>query len=380
MKIEITRIPTDFNGKTCYTHARGYIREDGFGIMTTQPIRLSGMDIFYGMYISKTYDGGKTWSPLMPSKTLTRKPFGENYQIAFCDATPMLHKKSGKIILVGQGTLYVNDEHAPSPSPRYTIYAVYDESLGDFGDFKVLSSPLFSAEEYFSNGNGSGQYIELDDGDLLIPIYHNSKNDLIDPWKCCYKSSVLRCSFDGESLEIKKIGNPITTDLPRGLYEPSIIKCNSDYYLALRNDATGYIAKSRDGLNFDTPTELVWDSDESIGNYNTQQHLISVGGKLYIVYTRRADDNDNVPRHRAPLFISEFDTEKMCLIQKTEKIVVPNRGARLGNFGTQSRENFGDAFVFASEWMQTTEPDPYDFKKCMRYGSDNSIFVTHISF
>ena len=62
------------------------------------------------------------------------------------------------------------------------------------------------------------------------------------------------------------------------------------------------------------------------------------------------------------------------------KALVPNRGARLGNFGVQSRESFGDAFVFASEWMQTTEPDPYDFKKCMKYGSDNSIFITHIKF
>lgn len=69
----------------------------------------------------------------------------------------------------------------------------------------------------------------------------------------------------------------------------------------------------------------------------------------------------------------------MCLIRKTERELVPNRGARLGNFGAQSREDMGDAFVIVSEWMQTTEPDPYDYKKCMSYGSDNSIFVTHIT-
>ena len=61
MKIEWQTLPTDFKGETCFTHARGVITPGGFGLITAQPLRLSGSDIFYGMYLSKTYDGGKTW-------------------------------------------------------------------------------------------------------------------------------------------------------------------------------------------------------------------------------------------------------------------------------------------------------------------------------
>ena len=35
------------------------------------------------------------------------------------------------------------------------------------------------------------------------------------------------------------------------------------------------------------------------------------GGKLWLVYTRRAGNNDHVFRHRAPLFVAEFDTDKL---------------------------------------------------------------------
>ena len=99
-----------------------------------------------------------------------------------------------------------------------------------------------------------------------------------------------------------------------------------------------------------------------------------------MVYTRRGADNDHVFRHRAPLFIAEFDTERMCLIRDTERIAVPERGARLGNFGCQSNSDGKSGFVFASEWMQTLDPTPFDWSKCAAHGSDNSIFVSKITF
>ena len=97
-----------------------------------------------------------------------------------------------------------------------------------------------------------------------------------------------------------------------------------------------------------------------------------------MVYTRRNANNDHVFRHRAPLFFAEFDTEKMCLIRSTEQIAVPERGARLGNFGCVNiSEN--EAWVIAAEWMQTTSPDSKNWRRCMSYGSDNSIFVAKIT-
>ena len=145
--------------------------------------------------------------------------------------------------------------------------------------------------------------------------------------------------------------------------------------LALRNDVTGYVARSNDGLHFDEPVELCFDDGENLGNYNTQQHWLVGGGKLWMVYTRRAGNNDHIVRHRAPLFIAEFDTERMCVIRDTEMIAVPERGARLGNFGCQS---FSDevGYVFVSEWMQGKG----GVEGCMKYGSDNTIFISKVSY
>ena len=65
----------------------------------------------------------------------------------------------------------------------------------------------------------------------------------------------------------------------------------------------------------------------------------------------------------------------MCLIRESEEIVVPNRGARLGNFGCQS---FSDevGYVYAAEWMQC----PEKWQGCMKYGRDNTIWVAKIIF
>ncbi len=63
------------------------------------------------------------------------------------------------------------------------------------------------------------------------------------------------------------------------------------------------------------------------------------------------------------------DTENMRILRHTEQIVVPERGARLGNFGvTQINDN--KAIITAAEWMQP--------KGCEKYGSDNSVFITTV--
>lgn len=77
--------------------------------------------------------------------------------------------------------------------------------------------------------------------------------------------------------------------------------------------------------------------------------------------------------------MAEFDTERMCLIRSTEIITIPERGARLGNFGcVQINEN--EAWIVAAEWMQTKGPRASDYRVCMKYGSDNSIWIAKIKF
>ena len=78
---------------------------------------------------------------------------------------------------------------------------------------------------------------------------------------------------------------------------------------------------------------------------------------------------DHVFRHRAPLFLAQVDPEKLHVMRATERILVPQRGARLGNFGVTdvSRD---ETWVTVNEWMQP--------RGCEKYGSDGSLFVARI--
>jgi len=175
-------------------------------------------------------------------------------------------------------------------------------------------------------------------------------------------------SFDGEKLELLEIGAPLTIELNRGLYEPSIVCYEGTFYLTLRNDECGFVAKSVDGLNYTNLQLWKWKDGSIVQTYNTQQHWMTVGDELYLVYTRRAENNDHIFRHRAPLFAAKV--ENMRLVKETEFVAVCEQGARLGNFGVTEYKD-GQAIVMAAELM--------DSVGCEKYGSDNNIFLSKIS-
>ena len=89
-----------------------------------------------------------------------------------------------------------------------------------------------------------------------------------------------------------------------------------------------------------------------------------LGEERYLVYTRRGANNDHVFRHRAPLFAAKV--KEMKLQRDSEFVVVPERGARLGNFGVTQLSDT-KAMIRAAEWMQP--------KGCEAYGSDNTIWA-----
>ena len=91
-------IKNAFDGSRCYVHARGAIRPDGFGVITTQKLELSGCDVFYGIEMMITTDGGKTFSSPLPCENLKRRYLEDNTCYVMCDATPFYHKKTGKIM------------------------------------------------------------------------------------------------------------------------------------------------------------------------------------------------------------------------------------------------------------------------------------------
>ena len=356
MKCETYQIRSGYDGKKCLVHARCCYTPD-FMIATGQYLDVSGSDLFEGILVSISKDEGKTWTEFKKEENLALVEDGD-FRVVGCDATPMYHKASKKVLLLGHTAQYEKDGDRPTGNERKTFYSVYDEEKGKFSKMKFIAMP----KGFERCGNGSGQSVELENGDLLIPVYYSTEDN---PNK--YSVMVIKCSFDGENIELKEMGNSHTIDIGRGLYEGSLIFHKGLYYLTMRNDQCGVLAVSEDGLNYKDMKLWCWDDGSILQNYNTQQHWFELEDELYLMYTRRGADNDHVFRHRAPLFASRV--ENMRLVRESEMAIIPERGARLGNFGVTSYKD-GKAFAMAAEWMQP--------KGCEAYGSDNAIFISII--
>ena len=343
-----------YDGKKCLVHARCCFAHH-IAVATAQHLDVAGCDLFDGLKASFSFDGGASWSEfadqqgLMPIVT-------ETDTIVGCDATPMHHKKTGKILLLGQTVTYTAGDSRPDSYKRWTFYSIFDYETNTFSKMKLVEMP----EGFEDCGNGSGQSLELENGDLLIPVYFTKPED-----KGVFSSAVMRCNFDGENVSFVEMGNALTVNVGRGLYEPSIAYHNGKYYMTLRNDECGLVAKSDDGINYSGLKLWCWQDGSILQNYNTQQHFMSIGEDLYLVYTRRGADNNRVFRHRAPLFAAKV--ENMHLIKETEFALTPERGARCGNFGVTEYPD-GKAAVMVAEWMQPIG--------CEKHGSNNAIFLS----
>ena len=373
--IELTTVAGGYDRKTCWVHARAGVIPPSTAVLTTQKLRLTGSDIFYALHSARSDDLGKSWSPLVKQDTLDRRPVGERIEAVPCDFTPTWHAASGKLLGTGHSALYSDDELLEGPYPRQTVYAVYDAEADRWSEWKTLAMP--DADRFFNAGAGCTQRVDLPDGDILLPIYFLDREESGGGAPPLYRAVVVRCRFDGTDLHYLEHGDELCAPDPRGFCEPSLAAFAGRFFLTLRNDVRGYVARGDDGLHFAPPKPWTFDDGEELGNYNTQQHWLAHSDALFLVYTRRGANNDHIFRHRAPLFMAQIDPDRLCVIRETERIIIPERGAGLGNFGTAmiSRD---ESWVICSEWMQTVPPNWSDCTVCERYGSDNSIFVSRI--
>lgn len=369
-QIKLETISRGYDGKTCWVHPRaGSIPgESPIVVLTMQKLLLTGSDVFFALNEMRTDDLGRTWSgPTEHEKTLGRRHEPDDVIVATCDFTPKWHASSGKLLGTGQTVRYHHDQVIQNRD-RETSYAVYDPQSRTWTPWTTLDMP--NRLKFQNAGAGSVQRLDLPTGEILLPIYFKSQE------QAQYRTTVLRCSFNGTQLSYLEHGSEMTVPIGRGLYEPSLTLFQGRYYLTLRNDSAGYVAVSQDGLHFDPPTKWLWDDGTELGNYNTQQHWITHSEALFLVYTRRGANNDHVFRHRAPLFIAQVNPQTLRIVRSTERVLVPERGARLGNFAvTEVSER--ETWVTVAEWMQTWGPHvviPTDNK----YGADNSVYVCRI--
>lgn len=369
-RIQLDKVSEGFDGKTCWVHPRAGAIPGATPsvVLTMQKLRLTGSDVFYALNEIRTDDLGAKWSgPTEHAATLGRRPEGAG-EVGVCDFWPKWHAKSGTLLGIGHTVRYVND-NIPKERARETAYSIYDAKARTWSAWATLEMP--PGDKFYNAGAGCVQRCELPNGDILLPIYFTPKGEKFG------RVVVLRCGFDGAKLRVLELGNELAVNTDRGLGEPSLTHFGDRFYLTLRHDRAGYVSTSDDGLHFTEPRVWCWDNGDELGNYNTQQHWVTHRDALFLVYTRTGANNDHVFRHRAPLFIAQVDPERLQVLRATERILVPERGARLGNFGvTDVSER--ETWVTVAEWMQTWGPNPYDYKIPMSYGSNNAVFAARI--
>ncbi|MBW7892870.1 MAG: exo-alpha-sialidase, partial [Chitinophagaceae bacterium] len=358
-----------FDGNTCWAHPRAgimpAIRNNGTPriVMTMNSLDLSGSDIFKGMYGMESSDLGKTWTEpkeLIPMMPRYEKIGDIDRPVALSDFWPGWHKASKTLLGTGHTVAYTPDWRVTNPRPRNTAYSTYNVEAGEWSRWSKLDMP--EGDKFYNSGAGCTQRYDEQGGIILLPVY-------IRPKEGNLYVTVCKCSFDGKELAYIENGSELKLDIPRGLGEPSLTFFQGSYFLTLRNDQRAYVARSRDGLHFEGYEPWRFDDGSELGSYNTQQHWVTHSDALFLVYTRRGANNDHVFRHRAPLFMAQVDPEKLCVIRETEQILVPERGARLGNFGVTDVSP-DETWVTVSEWMQP--------KGVEKYGSDGSVFVARI--
>ncbi len=376
-EIERTVARRGYDGKQCWVHARagaippGSDDPDGSPqvVMTMQPLQISGSDVFYALNDLTSMDLGVNWTQPVARPSFARKKVDARTEMTVCDFTPAWHAATGTLLGTGH-TVWYRDNKVMHVRPRATAYAIYDEADGNWSSWQELALP---DEPRFKNcGAGSVQRFDLPNGDVLLPVY------LKVPEQTQYSVAVLRCEFDGRTLTYQEHGNALTIKVKRGLYEPSITKFGDRFFLTMRNDDHGYLATSSDGLQFSEPRRWTFDDGADLGNYNTQQHWVTHSDGLFLVYTRKGADNDHVFRHRAPLFIAQVDPVKLHVIRATEQVLVPQRGARLGNFGVVN-VSANETWVTVTEWMQTWGPN-YVMPVDNEFGADNAVYVAKLKW
>ena len=356
------RLFPGFDGKFCKIQPSVACDGSGTALLGFQKLLLTGSDVFYGQFLSKSTDGGRTWGEPV-EQTALADTWEDGFRVARC-ATVRHAAKTGRWFALGMEELFKDDklpfqecvDGRPYGRP---IQVSVDAGTGRFTGYKALSFPL-DYELAFP----FGQVVECDN-DILVPFYYC-------PPGAGHRSRcvTVRYAFRGDSLEVVEAGTPVARDdLDRGIGEPSLARLGGKVYMTLRSDEMGLWCESEDGgLTFSAPRPWTWTDGTPIGNRNTQQHWIRCGESLFLAYTRETPTNGHVFRNRAPIFMAEFDAERGGLIRETEFPLVPELGARLGNYCVADVGDGG--WLITAEWMQP--------QGCERYGSDNSLWLVKV--
>lgn len=332
-EVHVSKIHTSTD--TLFLQARSAIGGNQLSSIAwiTMSLYGKGTHAFTDFYWMTSNDAGKTWNAPVPVPTLSLHPVGESFLRSFSDVTPQWHEKSKTLLCTGKSFFFARDAKVQVDIKDMTelAYAVYHPSSGVWSGQQtvILPEKLTNGDAFYCVNAGCTQRWDLPNGDILLPIRYVKKGT---PYMV---STVIKCSFDGDSLRYIAHGSTHSVDEGRGICEPSITFYKGGYFLTLRSDKRGYVTKSNDGLNFQKEKEWLYDDGAPLNSYNTQQHWISSNYGLFLVYTRKGETNNHIFRHRAPLYMARVDPKELRIIRSTERVVmeIPENNGDYGNFG-----------------------------------------------
>jgi hypothetical protein len=336
--------PTWFHPRACMVPGESGPR----AFMTLQTI--AGSDYFGPVHWMTSDDFGRTWTEPTPVPALGRVRQPNGVEEGVCDVVPQWHPATKSVLALGHNVFYSGPRFSSNQPPRWPVYAVWRD--GRWGPRRKLEWNDPRGACIYTNG--CGQRVVLPNGDILLALYHAGTKK--DPRSV---ASVV-CSFDGETLAVKQVGEPIRHDKGRGLLEPSLTQFRGRFFLTIRaEDNRGYVCASDEGLRWRPKQPWCWDDGEPLTLSTTQQHWLPHSEALWLVYTRKDASNVNVIRWRSPLWMAQVDPHTLRLRRKTERVVLPlvgdgvkdpDRVAIMGNFHTTnvSRE---ESWVTVGEWQ-----------------------------
>jgi len=346
--------PTWFIPRVCLVPGHPPQTRATTALMVLQSI--SGSDYYGPVHWRESKDFGKSWSEPQPIPGFDRRAFSADIEEAVSDVVPQYHTITKKVVALGEIIYYRDGRYFPEQPPRYPVYLVRD-TKGVWSERKKLEwndprgGAIYSA--------GSSQYLIQKNGDLLIPICFrpNERQD--------YGVTTLLCSFDGSTIKIKRIGSELNNPVKRGLLEPQLTYFDNRYLLTIRaEDGYGYVSTSTDGLQWSTPVSWKWNDGEALAMSTTQQHWLTHSDGLYLAYTRKAAENVNVMRWRAPLYLAQVDGATLRLVRATERVVFPLIGDGLNDpTNVAHYGNFHVTNISPQEtWITCGEVIPANFR------------------
>ncbi len=320
---------------------------------------------YHDVFFSVSRDGGTSWSTPEVLPTLKRSTQADGYQIVAGDLWPKWHAASKRVLLTGKTFNFAGGTKENFLREKVS-YAVLNPETMACSELRTIDMPDrdHDGKPIIAPNAGCHQRVDLPNGEILLPIrYQRSDRQRI------YTSIVARCRFDGRTLSYVEHGSEHSIPTKRGLYEPSIVQFGDSFFLTMRADDGAFVASSEDGINYSAHQPWLFDDGRPLGSYNTQQHWVTIGGKLWLVYTRRGANNDHIMRHRAPLFIAEVDPEELHVIRATEQVLVPEDNATLGNSGVCQISD-KEAWVTVAEGRVSNGP---------RKGDNNKVILAKIT-